>query len=82
MLTPLSEGARVPIDLSQDGLQAVAAGTSSRVLLQEGILDRKMSLAAFREYSMTCFSEPGSRNPLLQCCLVLYVEGLLIWKAL
>ena len=51
-LTPLTEGARVQIDLPQDGLQVVVAGTSGRVLLRERILGRKMSPAAFREYNV------------------------------
>ena len=55
-LTPLTEGARVQIDLPQDGLQVVA---SSRVLLRERILGRKMSPAAIREYNMNCFGKPG-----------------------
>jgi hypothetical protein len=52
-LTPLPEGARVQIDLPQDGLQVVAAGTSGRVLLRERVLGRKMSLVAIREYNIS-----------------------------
>jgi hypothetical protein len=51
-LTSWTEGARAPIDLSQDGLQVVVAGTSGKVLLRERNLGRKMSPAAFREYNI------------------------------
>ena len=64
-LTPLTEGARVQIDLPQDGLQVVAAGTNGRVLLRERILGRKMSPAVIREYNMNCFQQTRSRDTLL-----------------
>jgi hypothetical protein len=82
-LTPLTEGARVQIDLPQDGLQVVAAGTSGRVLLQEKILGRKMSPAAIREYNMNCFQHTRSRDILLQLVLHMrFAEGVLIGKVL
>jgi hypothetical protein len=83
-LTLLIEGARVQIDLSQDGLQVVVAGTSGRVLLRKRILGRKMSPAAFREYNVELLQGNQGHVILsgaLSCFAYAFVRGLFHWKS-